>query len=196
MFKNYFTKSLLETCQKIAEEKSATEAVLADIKSVVDFVSNGDETSLKNSSILRDSLKNLCGDFMVALNSLDREFYGMNFEDRSQAVSKIWKDKSGSGMELANVLTNFNYQEITRSLQSLLEVAFDSPYLVVQTPVEMDQKLKKEINKQLVGEFDMPVIVKFQVNKAILGGMRIFRNGQVEDKSWMGRIEKIANLKI
>lgn len=196
MFNDYFTRLLLEHCQSIADSGNVDEATLKSISAVASFVSSNDTKYINKSDLLLGGVKYLTLDFAKALNSLDREFYSLSYDDRVAAVDKIWSVDRDVDKALKKVLVNFSYQEIVRNIQELLEVAYGSPYVLVQTPLRLDAKAKDEMMLQISKEIKEPVIVQFQVNKAILGGMRIFIDGEVQDMSWMGRIEKIANLNI
>lgn len=196
MFNDYFTRLLLEHCQSISESGKVDEATMESISMVAKFVSSNDTKYITKSDLLLDGVKYLTQDFAKALNSLDRDFYTLSYDDRVLAVDKIWSEKREVDKALKKLLVNFSYQEIVRNIQELLEVAYDSPYVLVQTPLRLESKAKDEMMLQISKEITEPVIVQFQVNKAILGGMRIFIDGEVQDMSWMGRIEKIANLNI
>jgi F0F1-type ATP synthase delta subunit len=196
MFNDYFTRLLLEHCQNISESGKVDEATMESISMVAKFVSSNDTKYIAKSDLLLEGVKYLTQDFAKALNSLDREFYNLSYDDRVLAADKIWSIDREVDKALKKLLVNFSYQEIVRNIQELLEVAYDSPYVLVQTPLRLESKAKDEMMLQISKEIKEPVIVQFQVNKAILGGMRIFVDGEVQDMSWMGRIEKIANLNI
>lgn len=196
MFNDYFTRLLLEHCQSISESGKVDEATMQNISVVAKFVSSNESKYIKQSELLRSGVEYLTQGFAKSLNDLDRDFYAMSYDDRVKAVDKIWSEKREVDKALKKVLVNFSYQEIVRNIQELLEVAYGSPFVLVQTPIRLEASAKDDMMLQISKEIDEPVIVQFQVNKSILGGMRIFVDGQVQDMSWMGRIEKIANLNI
>lgn len=196
MFNDYFTRLLLDHCQEVAKSSGVDEATLEEISLVAKFVSSDDSKYIKKSNLLRSGVEYLTQDFAQALNSLDRGFYALTYDERLKKVKEIWSVEKEVDKALEKLLVNFSYQEIVRNIQELLEVAYDSPFVVVQTPLEISTAKKTEMMEKISKEIKDPVIVQFQVNKAILGGMRVFVDGQVQDMSWMGRIEKIANLNI
>ncbi len=196
MFNDYFTRLLLEHCQSVSDSGKVDDATLEEISLVAKFVSSNDTKFIKQSKLLRGGIEYLTADFAEALNSLDREFYALSYDERVKKVEGIWKVEKEVDKALKKILVNFSYQEIVRNIQELLEVAFGSPFVLVQTPIGIGSDQKNEMMNKISKEIDEPVIVQFQVNKAILGGMRVFVDGQVQDMSWMGRIEKIANLNI
>lgn len=196
MFNDYFTRLLLEHCQMVSESGQVDEATLEEISRVAHYVSSNDSKYIKESELLQKGVEYLTKDFALALNGIDSSFYGMSQSEREKAVNNLWKIDREVDKALMKVLVNCSYQEIVRNIQNLLEVAFNSSFLLVQTPTPLDKATKDEIVKKLQLENKEPVIVQFQVNQSIIGGMRIFQNGEVQDMSWMGRIEKIVNLNI
>lgn len=196
MFNDYFTRLLLEHCQMVSESGQVDDATLEEISRVAHYVSSNDAKYIKESELLQKGVEYLTKDFALALNGIDSSFYGMSQSEREKAVNDLWKIDREVDKALMKVLVNCSYQEIVRNIQNLLEVAFNSSFLLVQTPTPLDKPTKDEIVKKLQLENKEPVIVQFQVNQSIIGGMRIFQNGEVQDMSWMGRIEKIVNLNI
>lgn len=196
MFNDYFTRLLLEHCQMVSESGQVDDATLEEISRVAHYVSSNDAKYIKESELLQKGVEYLTKDFALALNGIDSSFYGMSQSEREKAVNDLWKIDREVDKALMKVLVNCSYQEIVRNIQNLLEVAFNSSFLLVQTPTPLDKATKDEIVKKLQLENKEPVIVQFQVNQSIIGGMRIFQNGEVQDMSWMGRIEKIVNLNI
>jgi F0F1-type ATP synthase delta subunit len=196
MFNDYFTRLLLDHCQEVSASGKVDEATLEEISMVAKFVSSDDSKYIKNSELLRKGVEYLTTDFAKALNALNKDFYALSYNERMAEADKIWSVDREVDKALKKLLVNFSYQEIVRNIQELLEVAYESPFVVVQTPLEIGHEQKTEMMEKISKEINEPVIVQFQVNKAILGGMRVFVDGQVQDMSWMGRIEKIANLNI
>lgn len=196
MFNDYFTRLLLDHCQEVSASGQIDKATLEEISMVAKFVSSDDSKYIKNSELLRRGVEYLTQDFAKALNALNKDFYALSYDERMKKVGEIWSVDKEVDKALEKLLVNFSYQEIVRNIQELLEVAYESPFVVVQTPMEIEAVQKTEMMEKISKEIKEPVIVQFQVNKAILGGMRVFVDGQVQDMSWMGRIEKIANLNI
>jgi len=57
----------------------------------------------------------------------------------------------------------------------------------------MNMELKREIRQTLSKDhpYSLPV---FQINKKLIGGIRIFKDGEVQDHSWLSRVEYFTSL--
>ena len=63
----------------------------------------------------------------------------------------------------------------------------------MQSPREIDSELKSEIRENLNKDFESSFPV-FQINKNLIGGLRVFVDGKSHDYSWFSRISSISNL--
>ena len=196
MFNDYFTRLLLDHCQEVSGSGSVDDSTMNEIHLVAKFISSNENKYLLESKILRDGVEYLTQEFSLALNAIDSSFYSLNQVEREKIVKSLWQVDCEADKALSKVLINFSYQEIVRNIQVLLEVTFGSPFILVQTPIGLSKDGKDEVSKKIQMNNDSPVIVQFQVNKNLIGGMRVFENGKVKDLSWMGRIEKIVKLNI
>lgn len=67
-------------------------------------------------------------------------------------------------------------------------------YLVVQSPIRLTAEKKAEIRKGLREKYDRSVHPLFQTNRLLIGGLRVFYNGEVQDHSWLGRINVLTSI--
>ncbi|KKP36471.1 hypothetical protein A2483_03085 [Candidatus Peregrinibacteria bacterium RIFOXYC2_FULL_33_13] len=97
---------------------------------------------------------------------------------------------------LIDFLVNNSYQEITEAIDKFLRnIEPETKYIVIQAPRKLNKEVKKEIRKILLKKYKFAFPI-FQVNSSLIGGIRIFIDGETIDNSWAGKINKINNLKI
>jgi len=102
--------------------------------------------------------------------------------------------KGTFGAVLKDLIKNNSYQEITNSMESFMSSVRHIPAILIQSPFEIDSKLKTEIRDELQKEHPYGVPV-FAVNKKTLGGFRLFVNGSIKDYSWLSAINRITSIK-
>ena len=82
-----------------------------------------------------------------------------------------------------------------KELQQMLNTVYGGDhYLVVQSPIRLSKEQQEEISETLRKKYSAAVYPLFKVNKALIGGLRVFYNGQVQDHSWLGRINVLTSI--
>ena len=94
---------------------------------------------------------------------------------------------------LKNLIITNSYQELASEINELCKNIAEAPYVLVQSPREIDSELKSEIRENLNKDFESSFPV-FQINKNLIGGLRVFVDGTSHDYSWFSRISSISNL--
>ena len=102
---------------------------------------------------------------------------------------KFVQNYSSNKTHLGRTLASFreaggNYDRIfTRELQSLLLIARseESPIIQTAAPSELDTS-------------NLPGIPEVTVQRSLLGGVRMFHKGMLNDKSWRARLTKILSV--
>lgn len=91
---------------------------------------------------------------------------------------------------LHTILQSSNYYEVSSLVQNYLQKYFSGTVSMVETSCEMEPSLKGEIRKLLRHRypFSFPI---FNLNKNLIGGIRIFADGLTYDFSWLSKIKKI-----
>lgn len=114
-------------------------------------------------------------------------------EYRRAVVEKLIPSDQGIGTELRKLLMRYSYQEISSELIRLSRSALGGAYLIVQSPRSMSAELKKEIRQALAEQFPTSFPV-FQVNRRLIGGFRLFKEGEILDYSWISRVLRFQKL--
>lgn len=203
--KEFFNSNKTEREKLLAEVKfpNSVKAYLTEV-SELDFTTDlsGVTKFLKNSPVkleknmfLQAIASFLVNNFANDVYSLPLSFFKLTYKDQKEAAEQVIKSNSELANTLKEILTDYSYQEILNGIQSLAEKTFQSPLVVVQTPTEMELETKKEIRENLSQSLNQVCLPIFQVNKNLIGGLRLFVNGKVSDLSWIARINLITSLK-
>lgn len=125
---------------------------------------------------------------------LTTEFASL-LDETKNAEALIPKTYKLFGKVLRETLEENSYQEITDEVSKFLEKTRKSPTTIVQTARKIDATFRGYIREKLLGmnPYIFPI---FQVNRSLIGGMRIFSNGKTIDESWFSRINAITTITI
>lgn len=148
---------------------------IEDINELINFLNSG---ALILKSELAKSLKNF---FTTSLSDLldNRETLKMKGK-LAEAINDLLKNNSDK--EVTNLINNF------------ISLIGETPFIMVQSPRSIDFKLKKQIREKLNEKYGAN-FVNFAINKNLVGGLRIFVNGETIDLSWLSKINTITNIK-
>ena len=80
---------------------------------------------------------------------------------------------------------------ILTSLEKLVKHDLDQRALLVETPIACDEPRLREIEAQVQRRFTAPLIMRHQVNPALIGGMRIKVGSDVWDGSIAARLNQL-----
>jgi len=149
--------------------------------------------NIKNNKFFLALTEFLTTEFARKLDLLDTEYYLFNSDNRFKVADKLINSNSKLANTLKDILVNKTYQQISSAIHELASQVYETPYILVQSPKEIDVELKKEIRKQIQEENkrNFPI---FQINKKLIGGIRIFKNGNTEDHSWLSRVLHFTSL--
>lgn len=163
-------KSISEYLVKVEESK-----VLEDIKSIVTLVTSEDQAK----SDLTDAIvEYLTSDLIEAV---DKYYAGGSIE------------KAYLSDELSSYLKNYTEQEVTTEIYSVVSKFKEIPLIIVQLSAEGANKtsIRKHFSK------DFPcAVVEFQQNSDLLGGIKVFVNGEVKDYSWASKVKSLELVQI
>ena len=173
---------------KNAEEK----IFLKDVGVVVTFINTPKETSIHGNAFFKAFVEFLTGPFAMRVEIIN-ESSTYNEEDRRTVAQKLIPSDNGVGAALRHLLLGYSYQELASAIHDLCQKTIGAPYLVVQSPREVNLELKKEIREALTKEFPSSFPI-FQINRNLIGGIRIFKGGAVLDRSWIGRVQHFTSL--
>jgi F0F1-type ATP synthase delta subunit len=170
------------------------ENLMSDIQNATEYLKDASKVNVSENGLLKGIALFLTETFINDIYKLPIIFYKENRESQMKTIDTLITSNSLLGKTLRELLIDNSYQELFEGLTSFVRNTLDAPYLVVQTPIELDTKKKIEIKDKLREEYAncFPI---FQINKNIIGGMRIFVDSEVKDFSWLGRINYITSLK-
>jgi len=134
-------------------------------------------------------------EFGYRLDRLESSFFFEPLDDRRETLRHLFPGDSDLSYTMRDIFIQNTYQELTQKAYHLLSVLKEPYTIVVQTPVEMDDEMRKMI-RQAFNDKQEYVFVEFQVNPQIIGGMRVFENGKVIDHSWLAKVQAITQITI
>lgn len=172
---------------------------LIDLKVALDFIERSKSASasmplnLSKSDFFKSFTDFLSTTFASKLDQLPSEFYILPNNEKEKLVSKVIDSDSLVAKALKNLIVINSYQEISSSIEDLCRFVYGSAYVVVQSPRDIDSELKIQIRKHLADEkkHSFPL---FQINKKLIGGIRVFVDGKSVDNSWFSKISQLSTL--
>jgi len=176
-------------------EQANADSFIEDLKTVVQFIQDSKNTVLKENAFFKALLQFITEDLARKIDHLNGDFYLLPASERSEIVDKLINADSQLAETLKNMLTNFTYQQIANEIQELGKRISNTPYILVQSPREIDHELKKDIRMALSKENPLS-FPTFQINRKLIGGIRVFQDGKVKDHSWISRVLRFTSLTV
>lgn len=160
---------------------------------IADYLKNPKQTEIRENKFFKALSNFLSNELAMKIDYMDGQFYLMGRNERREVVEKLIPTDSSLAHALKDILINFTYQQLTDEINKLAQKISEVPYFLVQSPTEINMELKREIRKKLSGKnpYTLPV---FQINKKLIGGIRIFEDGKVKDHSWLSRVLHFTSL--
>jgi len=169
------------------------EDVMEDFRLVAGFISSPKSTKIEGNAFFKAVVDFFTGPFAAKIDMLGSDFYGFKEKDQWTVAEQLIKSDSRVAQTLRDLLVRRTYQELSTGFVNLSQRVVGATYIVVQTPREASVELKKEMRKALVKEDPMSFPV-FQINRKLIGGLRVFKDGVVEDHSWLTRVHTFTSL--
>jgi hypothetical protein len=135
----------------------------------------------------------LIHDFTDMVDGFESAFFLKRSDEREEILRKEIQVETFFQEELIDVFSVESPQDINEAISDFLKKAKEATTIVVQTAVDCEKGMKKEIRDRLAKDHPYS-FVEFYTSPQILGGMRLFVNGQVEDYSWRGVIGHMAEV--
>jgi F0F1-type ATP synthase delta subunit len=135
----------------------------------------------------------LIHDFTDMLDAFESAFFLKRSDEREAILRKAMKLETFFQEEVLDVFSVESPQDINEAISAFLKKAKEATTIVVQTPVDCEKGMKKEIRDKLAKDHPYS-FVEFYTSPQILGGMRVFVNGEVADMSWRGLIGHMAEI--
>lgn len=102
-------------------------------------------------------------------------------------------NSSHFGRSLQRSVSRLSSQEVNEEILFFLERFFNAPRILVQSPIPVNEKTEQEIRQRFLKTHPSSFPV-FSVNSQLIGGIRFFINGKVQDFTWFSKVQKIHNL--
>ncbi len=173
---------------------TATEKTfINDLGLIVRFSNDSKNSEIKGNEFFKHLVEFLNSELALKIDHINGDFYLLNKKERIEIVEKLIKGESTLAQTLKTILVNFTYQQLTQEVFTLGSIVMDAPYILVQSPREIDTELKREIRNQLTEKYPAS-LPAFQINRKLIGGLRIFENGKSIDHSWISRVTRFTSL--
>lgn len=164
-----------------------------DLRLATQFIGSPKSAQIEGNAFFKAIVEFFTGAFASKLDLLTSDFYGLKEKDQWTVVNELMKSDSRVAQTLRELLIRRNYQELSAGLVELTGRVVGATYIVVQTPREVTTGLKKDMRRQLVKENPLSFPV-FQINRKLIGGLRVFKDGSVNDHSWISRVLHFTSL--
>lgn len=166
---------------------TSEEAFISDIKKTVLF--------LKEKGSVQNDFLNAVAEFVAekvsfVFDLIDSEFFFMDLDKRKNILSEFLDQKTFLGRNLIEFIAFSTYSEINEKAFEALKTLKDSKFIFVQSPVNIENEDKSKIRKFFLEKYPFS-FVEFKVGKDLIGGMRVFFDGQLSDFSWSSKIENL-----
>lgn len=162
-----------------------------DIGKISHFCQGSKDLQINKSAFFKALVFFLTSELARKIDYLNGEYYLLAREERQELVDKLVKSETGLAEALKNILLNYTYQQIGNSISGLAKSMGAGKFIVIQTPKEIDPQFKREVRLNLVEKYYLSFPV-FQINRKIIGGMRIFEDGKTIDYSWLSRANRFT----
>ena len=86
-----------------------------------------------------------------------------------------------------------DYQGILAALQRLARLELERRKVTVESAVELDEATRQRVASGLAKQYGPDLVIQYQVNPALIGGLRIRVGNDVFDGSVQGRLDRLAN---
>jgi len=152
-----------------------------------------DSIKIKGSPFFKALVNFLISDFAAKLDHFDYQTALMDKKHLTELVNTMITSSTPLANTLKQILLTRTYQQMASSIYELAQKVEQSPYIVVQSPREIDTKLKREIRREIIikNPNTLPI---FQINRKLIGGIRVFVDGESRDYSWLSRVLRFTSL--
>ncbi len=86
-----------------------------------------------------------------------------------------------------------DYAAILSALQRLTRLELERRKVTVESAVELDQATRQRVVAGLAKQYGPDLVAQYQVNPALIGGLRIRVGNDVFDGSVQGRLDRLAS---
>ncbi len=134
-------------------------------------------------------------DLGLAVDQLDSEFFFMDYSARLSKLKSLFPGDFALSLVMRHMVAEATYQEVSHMANQALSTISAVPVIVIQTPIAIDPAQRQAMRQAFLEKYTHS-FPEFQINPQIIGGMRVFVNGMVEDHSWLAKVQALTRLKI
>jgi len=164
---------------------------LKDMENAIQFLN--DSGAKPASDFLGALARYIAEEIGFALDHLTADFF---FEAPSERLARLEALLPGNSVLAGYVRQLFagsTYQEITQMAYKALNQMRTIPVIVIQTPIAIKASERQVMRQSFLEKYPHS-FPEFQINPQIIGGMRVFVNGVVEDQSWLAKVQALTRL--
>jgi len=173
-------------------EITSDDNFLEEIKNALNVLSE-DSTINPKRSVLLEVFVNYLNEIIIPLyDKISVRFYVASVEEKKALLEKLFSDNSLCFKMVRNFFSRSTGEEIQKLFGEIVKKGFvNSKTIIIQSAHECLASLKNEIRSHYGKDY----FLIFQVNTSLLGGMLIYKDGVIQDSSWLGKISALKNFR-
>lgn len=160
---------------------------LEDFRKTLSFLRNEEKSS---SELVKSLAQYLLSEFFNVFDHLEKTFYNLPYPSQQKTLRELLPTNTIFFEQLRSILERASLQELGDSIIDFLQKIMKSPLILIQSPIECSPSLKTEIRKTISPNYPHSFAL-FSINPLLIGGIRIFIDGNVEDHSWFSKIQNL-----
>lgn len=133
--------------------------------------------------------------FPQGFDQLDAGFYKSSEAAQKTKLQELFPGNTLFFRQLRNAVGVNSIQETAEEIVAFLKELYGSPRIIVQSPLECDRATKADIRNHFQTSSPNSFVV-FHVNQQLIGGIRFFVDGKVNDLSWFSKVQAIQHLSV
>ncbi|MEK7145993.1 MAG: hypothetical protein AAB802_02300, partial [Patescibacteria group bacterium] len=127
------------------------------------------------------------------LDKIPVTFYLDSADKQKEFLDEILGSDTPVAEVIKQTLMTYTPQDLSQQIYELSRRAVNAPLVLIQSPREIESELKSQIRHEFLKEYPNSFPI-FQTNRSLIGGMRVFVDGEVVDHSWIYRVIRFTTL--
>lgn len=168
-------------------------SILVDILAVLKDCEKFFEQNEKNKQAVLNKL-NFPENCKIYLSTVPQAVFISDLEELAKSMlASPYRNNRKVGVAVIEFLSTFFDYQAEADLEKVFGEDGISHYLLIQSPLKLEPAFKEEIRLSMNKQYPNTPPV-FIVNKKLIGGLRIYIDGKVEDLSWLSKIDFLTSL--
>ena len=126
---------------------------------------------------------------------LDKSFANLTREDQLGRLQAVFKTDNSVMKAFKELVLHNSFESLVSKVRAFVSQQTEFVEVTVQYAVDVTASERRQIVSEFTNKYGDMTLVYFQVNPRLVGGMRIFANGQLADFSWHKKIETLTKIK-